>query len=599
MKRFIAFRWRPADKPVEARCRQMWAKVESRRDWALVTDRRGVLFYVAPDALPIIRLPNAYGAILGDLYTRNGTRVSAFDLDDTLALIESGGAPLAQKYWGAYAAILHDRGHDMLHVLRDPAGSSQVFWSEIAPGGYVVFSHASDFVAGGGSTDVDDAWLRAFLTRPRVISRQTGLRGANELLAGERLSFSRETCTHDMHWRPCSSREAARASGAAFATSARALRTETIATAGAWAHQRGRIIHRLSGGLDSSIVLAALSEAGAGNVECVNQFPSGQPEGDERPFARIVAAHFGARLHEIEFAPHQVQYERLADLEVGAKPSLGDLSFADTVAADAIANLAPDLITSGQGGDQLFHRSRKAWIAADAYRDGVAMEQLKRVAFDTARLARCPIWDVAFAVLRYGVMRRASEPMRAMIEPEVLAAEGASAAADAIAQAHPWRPLMLSQGPARALRLSHIAGLECYHHPNALGVRFPTAPILASQPIIELCVDVPPYVMTEGGRDRSLARAAFAELLPRPILDRKAKATTTRFHTAVLELQMSFIRAVLRGGELEARGLLRGDVLARVLSRDVVPDARMGDALVTALVAEMWLRRLKAATVSR
>lgn len=571
----------------------MAEKLARTRVWTTIADSRGVLGLVETGPHPPIVLTNGYGVIVGDLFCRrDNARVSAFSLEDTLALIEDGGALLVSEYWGAYGAILHDRGHDRLHVVRDPAASSRIFWSEIEPDAHIVFSHASDYVAAGLSAQPNEAWLRAFLVRPRAVSHATALQGVHELLAGERLTLTREERHMSAAWTPTGVRGL---SAESFEQSAAMVRMSVVGVAGAWTEGQRCIVHRLSGGLDSSIVLAGMKEAGATAIECVNQFPEGQSEGDERTYARIAARHFGVTLHEIAFAPQYVNYERLSEIELMVSPSLADLSFGETRAVDAIVTLGGDLITSGQGGDQLFHRMRRPAIAADAYRDGLSWAALSQVIFDTARLSRCPIWDVLGALAIYGAMRRSTHPMRGLIGPELIASEGAIAAAEALIEDHPWLPLMLREAPARALRLNHIAGLEYYHHLNAITAKVAAAPVIAAQPIIELCLNIPPYVMTAGGQDRSLARAAFAALLPEGILKRQAKALTTRFHTAVVERQLSFIARQLVGGELERRGLIRGDALNTVLARKVLPEPELTDALITAFVAEMWLRRLDGA----
>src|SRR3546814_984119 len=44
---------------------------------------------------------------------------------------------------------------------------------------------------------------------------------------------------------------------------------------------------------------------------------------------------------------------------------------------------------------------------------------------------------------------------------------------------------------------------------------------LLSQPVVELCLSIPTWQWVHGGRDRAVARAAFAGILPDLLVERK------------------------------------------------------------------------------
>src|SRR5690606_11897165 len=136
---------------------------------------------------------------------------------------------------------------------------------------------------------------------PRLVTRRTALKGVSEVLAGERLTWGRTTFERALAWRP--DRIEPRFEGDNCEVAAKGLRASVEASAQAWstwARIRGNAIaHRLSGGLDSSIVLAALAAIpDRGEIICFNEFPSGAPEGDERLQAREAAALHGCELVE-------------------------------------------------------------------------------------------------------------------------------------------------------------------------------------------------------------------------------------------------------------------------------------------------------------
>lgn len=597
MTRLFIMRWTPADWAEERRCRALWSRIESDRNWTKFLDRRGVLahFATAPfEPAPLI-LKGEQGGIFGHIFqtARPGSPpVQDLDSAETSKLVEHGrGEQLARDYWGAYQAVLHDRGRDILTVVREPTGARALFMGPVGAA-TAIFSHAADYLALADAAEPDFHFLSAFIGHARVVTPHTAIAGVEELMAGEevRLGRSRTQTERAIVWTPTAKTAAIQPSG--FEAAAAELRGVVVNTARSWAHASTRIVHRLSGGLDSTIVLVALSKAHVAEVVALNAYPDRVPEGDERRYARAAAEACGAPLLEIAMSPERINYERLLDCAFGAKPSRSSMSFTDGTVTDAIASAyAQAIVTSGQGGDQVFHRLRTALIAADAWRDGCGLATTFEIAINTARLSRRPVWDVFSAILEHGLLRQPFSSMGPMRGGAIFLSADSAARAKRMADDHPWTNEIRRASPARALRIRHIMDLQYYHQPNGLNGRFATQPVLASQPIVEFCLAVPPYVMTWGGRERALARAAFAPLVPDVILKRTGKGDTTRYHAAALARQMPFIREMLIGGELERAGILEPATLRRALAPDVIAEASLSVAISSALLAEIWLRR--------
>lgn len=593
--RFVCLRWTPVNASAERRARAIAAKLDPE-SWRVLIDRRGVLALGRVGIEPIIALPNEYGFVIGPLFDRATSEpVREFSLGDADRLTSDAGTSFTQRYWGKYCALLHNRLSDFLHVVRDPGGAAPVYiYSDRTLS--CLFSDASDFIAVWDERlDCDEDYLAAFLVQPRLVSRRCAISGTEEILAGECVTLGRVEDRRSMAWRPDTPPNARDLPNADQAQSA--LRDAVVASAMAWsrwAQQRGDVIaHRLSGGLDSTIVLAALNSVAADDVEivCVNEFPIDVPEGDERSLATLAARRFRRRLVTVEARPAEVNYEAILDAPLCAKPSRAELSFASGALGDAIALCGAGLVTSGQGGDQVFHRSRTPLIAADAVWDNLSLSEIWTICGDTARLARTPIWNVFGACMVYAIAKR---PV-ALFNPIFSKATFANVDAIELARSewsyHPWFDRASKTSPARSVRRAHLADLAYYHQPSALTTRFPTAPILASQPVIEAVLAIPPYMMTTGGGDRSLVRNAFADWLPTDIRARSMKGDTTRFHARVLERQLPFLRAFLLDGELARRRLVNRRALEAALSQSSIPDGAMKAALATTFVAEAWLSR--------
>lgn len=600
MARLVILRWTPANWSEERRCLAIWARIAQEREWTPFLNRRGVLahYMCEPYETEPLMLRGEQGAIFGPLFATEhvgSPPIGGLSAPETAKLVEhERGEMLARNYWGAYAAVLHDTGHDVLTVVRDPTGACPLFVGPLG-GATAIFSHAEDYLALAHDVAPDLQFLSAFIGHARLVTPHTAIAGVSELLPGEELRIGRESCLVDrtMVWRPTAG--ATEFGPEQFDEATTRLREVVLGAAESWAKVSPRIVHRLSGGLDSTIVLASLQRADACEVMALNAYPDNAPEGDERSFARAAAAACGAPLLEVAMSPSRIDYARLLQCNFGARPSRSSMSFTDDTVPEAILSAAPlALVTSGQGGDQIFHRLRTPLIAADALRDGCSLGRVSEVALNTARLARRPVWDVFAAILEHGLIARRQTVSAGLRGAGGFALPGANERAKAMAADHPWSDLISRAPPARALRMAHVMDLQYYQQPNGLNAHFATQPVLASQPIVEFVLRTPPYVMTWRGRERALARAAFADLVPEVILKRTGKGDTTRYHAAALVRQLPFIREMLIGGELERAGVIDAVALRAALARDVVAEASVSVAIASALLAEIWLRRFYA-----
>ena len=82
------------------------------------------------------------------------------------------------------------------------------------------------------------------------------------------------------------------------------LRRTARACIHTWAACYSDIVHNLSGGLDSSIVLSCLKDAPSQpNISCLHYFGTG-PDEDERKYARLMAGRVGIELieHQLDVA---------------------------------------------------------------------------------------------------------------------------------------------------------------------------------------------------------------------------------------------------------------------------------------------------------
>jgi asparagine synthase (glutamine-hydrolysing) len=117
-----------------------------------------------------------------------------------------------------------------------------------------------------------------------------------------------------------------------------------------------------------------------------------------------------------------------------------------------------------------------------------------------------------------------------------------------------------------------------------------TLPLL-SQPLVELCLRLPTYLLIESGRDRALARRAFERDLPAEIVRRQQKGRIDQHVRNILDLNLEFVRELLLEGELVKRGLLNRGALELYLTRNRSPaDFQYSEILQEHACTEAWLR---------
>jgi asparagine synthase (glutamine-hydrolysing) len=370
----------------------------------------------------------------------------------------------------------------------------------------------------------------------------------------------------------------------------------------AWAGGHDSIVHTLSGGLDSAIVLACLADApNRPRITCVNYHSPGA-NSDERIFARLMADHAGpgtgCALIERERDP-SIRLQALLQAPRSAYPvncryylenSAWEAAFTRERQATAIF--------CGEGGDQLFYQARARFAAGDYLcRRGRARglgKGLLRVALDAARLDRLSLWTVLGDALGQAWLGRRWDIEQDLRRFRKLAPAGVLARVMGDARIrHP-----AFQHPPHA-----IAGGKRWH---AYQLLFPAMDFydplgsiqdaeritpLSSQPVLELCLRTPVDVLTAGGWDRAVARRAFRQDLPRAIVLRRSKGGLDAYFKRVLLENMDFARPFLLEGQLAAAGLVDRDRLRTALSDTPNRIGANTTELFDCVNLEAWLRR--------
>jgi hypothetical protein len=293
------------------------------------------------------------GTVLGTIFrNRSGAQTArktpAFSETEMRDIKYTNGKYLVEHYWGRYVAF--SRGTDScLRVTRDPTGALPCFYTQ-ADHVTVFFSHLEDYL-GLVPTQLTVNWEHVgdCLQYMQMASRQTGLREISQVLAGECWTQEAFRSKPAFLWDPASI-----GAGTAIEDPAVArveLRCAVEFCVDAWASCYPSILHSLSGGLDSSIVLACLSSSPTRpQVTCFTAYTA-ESDGDERQFARMAASRANCQLAEFAHQP-PTDLSGVFPEQRFPSPAMVSLQLAVGEMEKSLAHAKNSgAIFSGQGGD--------------------------------------------------------------------------------------------------------------------------------------------------------------------------------------------------------------------------------------------------------
>jgi asparagine synthase (glutamine-hydrolysing) len=534
-------------------------------------DRPGLVIFTSPET-PVVPLQDGMGLVVGRLFRRTGERVATLGPADSKAAATSSGHRLVRDFWGNYVAFLVRGDHSL--IVRDPSAAIPAYAREC---GEIQFacSHLELAASLVGDANVDPEFLRQWLSFPFLRSSRTGLLGWSELLPG--MSRAHDGGTEPL-WTPWH-HDGGTKDNLSMHSAAASIRDSAMATIAALVADAARPVLELSGGLDSSIVAACLHRAGIA-FEAVN-FVTRMPDGDERHYARIVARHLGVRLAELpeDGRPLQFAPPPAALFRPGLSPVLQPLERARR--AFAAANAGTTFIT-GAGGDNIFCYLGTAAPILDSF-SARGLAAALRTAQDVAELGECTV----FKALRFAARKSAQR-----FTWRRWARDWRFLSVSAMAQRpdpHPW--LAIPAG-TRAGSIEHVKSIVRAQHFLSSEYAFgdPVRHPLLNQPLMEACLSIPSWLWVKHGRNRSAARAAFADLLPEEIIQRRTKGRLESMCARSFQDNRLPLAALLLEGELDRRGLIDRPAIEAYLKRGGEPGDENYFRIFDLASLELWLR---------
>lgn len=608
MFRYIAFCWNRYSDVQAQSARRLAVRLEAGSSgWRVRFSGAGIRVYATDEragASSSIPLQNGYGLVLGTLFERTdaaappGRALRTVRPDESVRIADTAGRRLIERYWGRYVAFIQNPETGRVWVIRDPSGALpclrlqideiQIFAADI--------EDCCDLTP--STFAINWPYVRARVLISYIQTGATGLSGVSQLLPGYCATLHAGQSVESIYWHPC--RIAESPLGEDEDDAVESLRNTVTRCVHAWASCHEGILLKLSGGLDSAIILGCLSTAAERpNVICANDYSCGS-DTDERAYAKLAADRANCILVE-RARDSAANLERSLRFRRVSTPVPSHFWVQTHPTNDELAaRVSATALFTGNGGDQLFLTSSGHWPIVDyLYYHGPRVRAL-RMARDAAFLqppARCQsLWSLMRKAIRLGFFdskdRAPFDKTPDYSDERIFSRE----VTETVASEHrlwlpPWLHGTHHLPPGKLSQVHRLSFPNSFYpilhdQPSTLE---PTHPLL-SQPAIELCLRIPTYVLMSGSTDRTATRKAFEHVLPAEIVGRRSKGGVDNHAVDLLLRNVRFLREFLLDGELT-----RHQILNRSVVEDVLGGNREGleigtNQILNVLQMEAWLR---------
>ncbi|MEY4579780.1 MAG: hypothetical protein RL701_4483 [Pseudomonadota bacterium] len=493
-----------------------------------------------------------------------------FSDSDTEVLLKSyhrWGQECVQHFAGMFAFAIAERDSGRLVLGRDRLGIKPLYYTE-TPERLRFASTLPALVVGGGvDTSIDHVALHHYMSFHSVVpAPHTILNGVKRLPAATiRVVEADGRSSEHVYWKPQFTRPEARWSNAEW--------QDTLLQKLRAAVEKRMVADvpvgvLLSGGLDSSLIVALLAESGQRGLTTFSiGFEAGGGEsGDEFHYSDIIARTFETRHHQIRIPNQRLVPSIDAALSHMSEPMISHDAVAFFLLSQEVAKHVK-VVQSGQGADEVF-------AGYDWY----------------PPLANVPR-DEALAAYSAAFFDRPRSLLEQIVSPEYLterdvshdfvrhhfAEAGAESTLDAALRID--TTVMLVEDPVKRVDNMTMAwGLEG------------RVPFLDHE-LVELAAMCPPELkLAHGGK--GVLKDAARQLLPAEVIDRpKGYFPVPGIRHLNGEL-LNMAREALTGKAAQQRGLFRKPYVEKLLSAPNEIRSNLGSNVTWQLaLLELWLQK--------
>jgi asparagine synthase (glutamine-hydrolysing) len=349
----------------------------------------------------------------------------------------------------------------------------------------------------------------------------------------------------------------------------------------------------LSGGVDSSLIVGVMSALGAGPVEAVH-VGFDDPAYDERPYAREVAAKWGARLHEHVMDPGEIM--RLPEIVWHYGQPLADVSIVPTYAVARAAREHVTVVLNGDGGDEAFAGYARPIVARAAQTFRTIVPQPLR-GVGTRVVSRAGKKGRMLATAASVSSREAFTYDRGLrgVRGEVYSPEFLDRLHHSDPDRHYRDVWDAAEGPTDVDRA--LSGDFTTYLPDQLLVKMDVStmahsvearsPLLDTR-LLEFAARIPSTQLTRGFQTKYLLKRLAARYVPSHLLYRRKRGFVMPASKWLRGELSGLARNVLTSKVATQRGLFRSSRLRQMLDEHLAGTSDWGGVLWTALVLEIW-----------
>lgn len=508
-----------------------------------------------------------YPALRAELIARKHRFFSTGDTEVILKAYQEWGPRCVERLRGMFALAIWDLADKTLFLARDRLGLKPLYWTE--DNHRFRFASTTQALLAGGqvNTELDAIALHHQFTLHGVVpAPRTILRGVRKLPPAHwLLLYPDGTRQEETYWQLAATRPATAKSEPEWIEAMRGTLNRAVRMHNAIADVPVGVL--LSGGLDSSLLVAMLSESG---VTPLNTFSIGfenQPEesGNEFEYSDLIATHFATQHHKIQVSNAEVLKRLPEAIDAMSEPmcaqdALGFFLLAEQVARDI------KVVQSGQGADEVF--GGYFWYPRmNADTTGTWIERFSRHYFDRDHAEYLQMVTPDYHV---------PDPTYPLIE-ELLTTPGADEFLDAVLRLD-VTTLIVDDPVKRVDNMTMAHGLEA------------RVPFLDHE-LVELAASCPPSLKLQSGGKHHL-KALARGLIPDVIIDRPKGYFPLPALKYVRGEFLEFMRDILNSNAAKTRGLFNQAYLDSLFA---APDQHhtkiLGSKLWHCAVLEYWLQR--------
>jgi asparagine synthase (glutamine-hydrolysing) len=464
------------------------------------------------------------------LLSRGHTLRTHCDTEVIIHQYEEDGAGAAAKLRGMFAYAIWNERRQELVLARDRSGIKPLYYA-LTPAGDLIFGSEIKAIFASGMLEpaLDDHAVAEFFALGSLSRDTTLYRGVKKLEPGHTLTWHDGRVRVARYWALPAAPDASTAPTLDVGSAANEFWTRFVEAVRITLMSDVPLGVFLSGGVDSSLIVAAMRELG---VSELRTFSVGFAEADatELPFARFVASTFRTDHHEVMCNARQF-FEALPRLTWHRDQPLTFSASIPLYFVSALAASSVKVVLTGEGSDELFagygRYPRGLWNrrlagVLDRSLPGPLRSGLARVVgrfgddyfgsrvkrsflarrgtFEDAYLDSFADFDRGRRMELLGVTRaaRAYQDVTGLLDRELLAANPLEAMLR-FDQATYLEELLAKQD-----QMSMATSIES------------RVPFLDHQ-LIEWAAQLPPHVKLDGGTGKALVKRAAERVLPRSI----------------------------------------------------------------------------------